>query len=93
MAEGGVGMTRIALRPPVKPRAPRAPLDLAARVTERARLMRQRTTVVTLTGALLGDPLPGRSALDRRIDERLADLDRTPAERARARIAGVGMEP
>jgi hypothetical protein len=57
---------RIALRKPRISPAPRAPVDLAARVTERARLMRERRAADILD---LGEPIPGRSALDHRIAE------------------------
>ena len=43
---------------------PEFPKSLAQRVTERARAA--RTVRVDVTAALLGDPEPGRSALDRR---------------------------
>ncbi len=55
--------------------------------------MRDRPQTVDLTGAILGDPVPDRSALARRIAERLADLDRTPQERERARISAAHPDP
>ena len=88
------GLTmRIHLRKPAKRPAPRAPVDLAARVTERARLLRALPQFIDLTGELLGDPRPDQSALARRVDQQIGDLARAPLWAAMGRISAARPNP